>query len=100
MRHARGTTAAGIGLGFKLSVAARLQGFGHRPVGEVRPEAFIDAALGRQRTALVHSNSTRTESYVPIRPGPEAQARSTRRKSRIVTDTNISSVRAGGCRRV
>lgn len=52
MRHARGTTAAGIGLGFKLSVASPLQGFGRRPVSEVRPAAFIDAALGRRRIPL------------------------------------------------
>ena len=47
------------------------------------------------RTSIVDSNSTRTESCVSIRPDPEAHARSTRRKPRITTDTNRSSVRTG-----
>ena len=33
--------------------------------------------------ALVHSNSTRTESYVPIRPHPEVHARSPPRRLQI-----------------
>lgn len=51
-------------------------------------------------TALVDSNSTRTEPCVSIRPDPEAQVRLPRRRPRIATDANRSSVRAGRWGRV
>jgi hypothetical protein len=62
---------------------------GPRPILRIRTVRF----------ALVDSNSTRTESCVSVRPDPEAQTTSTRRKPRIITDTNRSSVRAGSWRR-
>jgi len=59
-----------------------------------------DGLTTPQAVSLDDSNTTRTESSVAIRLDPRLRARSACRSSRIVTDTNRSSVRGGRWGRV